>query len=690
MSEEPSIGTAASLLEQHQRLIEASAINPGIARSRGYFSVENARALEQLGFSPSQRRTPALAIPLWNVHGAVAFHQVRPDRPRLRDGKPVKYETPNGVRMALDVHPVVRSHLSDPTEPLLVTEGARKADAAISQGVHALALVGVWNWRGTNGSGGKTVLPDWEAVALNGRTVYLAFDSDSSSNPQVRQALNRLGRFLESRGAEVRIARLQPARDGAKQGLDDFIAAGGSLDELLATSVGLAEQAADLLALPRTDLGNAQRFVAMHAGRFLYVREERRWLEWRDGRWRRDVTGSAERAAIETVEALWSQVAKLPPDERKTAALWAARSQSAPAIAAMLKLAAVDATIAVRLDQLDTDPWLLSCGNGTLDLRSGELREADPDDRISLGAEVNYLPSAPAPRWQQFLQEVFEDDRELIAFVKRFYGSCLTGDTRERALVIEYGARFNGKTTLNNAVMSALGDELSHTAPIRVVMRHRSSEIPNELAALARKRLVVVSETADGQKLDENRVKMLTGNDRIAARALYREWFSFKPEYKLVLYTNFKPKIDGSDGAIWDRIRLVPFNVSFAEREDPELAAKLAGEAEGILAWLVEGCLEWQESGLGTCDAVERATDLYRSESDTIGRFVQECCELGDDYRVLRKGLRAELTRFCEESGEDIPPPATLGRWLTERGVRDARLDGKRAYRGLRLREEIP
>jgi putative DNA primase/helicase len=410
----------------------------------------------------------------------------------------------------------------------------------------------------------------------------------------------------------------------------------------------------------------------------------------RDGRWRRDVTGAAERAAIETVEALWAQVAKLPADERKAAASWAIRTQSATAITAMLKLAAVDDAITVRLDQLDTDPWLLSCGNGTLDLRSGELREADPDERISLGTEVDYLPAAPRPRWEQFLEEVFEDDRELIAFVKRFYGSCLTGDTRERALVIEYGARFNGKTTLNNAIMCALGDDLSHTAPIRVVMRHRSSEIPNELAALARKRFVVVSETADGHKLDENRVKTLTGNDRIAARALYREWFSFKPEYKLVLYTNFKPKVDGSDGAIWDRIKLVPFNASFAERGDPELAGKLAAEAEGILAWLVEGCLEWRDSRLGSCDAVEQATKAYRSENDTIGRFVEECCELGDDYRVLSKGLRAELARFCEEGGDDVPPATALGRWLTERGVREARLDGKRAYRGLQLREEQP
>ncbi len=247
------------LLEQHQRLLESSAVNAGIAKRRGYFSVANGGALRLLGFSNAQQRVPALLIPLWNVHGDIAFHQARPDYPRVRDGKPVKYETPNGARMALDVHPVTRPHLGDPSRPLIVTEGIRKADAALSQGVDAVALLGVWNWRGANGDGGKAALPDWEAVALDGRTVFLAFDSDVMARPQVRAALQRLGRFLEARGAAVRVCRLQPAGDGGKTGLDDFLAAGGNLDELLATAATLAEQSDDLTAFALTDLGNAHR-----------------------------------------------------------------------------------------------------------------------------------------------------------------------------------------------------------------------------------------------------------------------------------------------------------------------------------------------------------------------------------------------------------------------------------------------
>lgn len=244
----------------------------------------------------------------------------------------------------------------------------------------------------------------------------------------------------------------------------------------------------DLIGFPFTDLGNARRFAAMHKEGFLHAREERVWLEWRDGRWRRDRTGAAERAAKEVVEELWKQVVELPDEKRERAAKWAIGCQSEQRLRAMLSLASTEPGMYVRLQDLDADPWLLSCGNGTLDLRTGELRAPDPDDLISRGTDVHYVHDASRDRWERFLREVFDADRALISFVKRAYGSCLTGDTRDRALFVEYGPRFNGKSTLNKAIQRTLGD-FAHTAPIRVVMRSRESEIPNEIAAVARKRL---------------------------------------------------------------------------------------------------------------------------------------------------------------------------------------------------------
>jgi hypothetical protein len=221
------------LSSEHEALIRRSAISPEVARGRGYRTVTEKTVLRRYGFSEAQRRVPALLIPIRDVRGEVALHQLRPDQPRLnKAGKAVKYETPRGARMVLDVPPQARSQLSDPALPLWITEGARKADAAVSKGLCCVALLGVWNWRGKNEHGGLTALADWEQVALKDRRVNVVFDSDVVGKVEVQRALSRLRAFLEGRGAEVQIAYLPPAADGCKVGLDDFLAAGHSVEEL--------------------------------------------------------------------------------------------------------------------------------------------------------------------------------------------------------------------------------------------------------------------------------------------------------------------------------------------------------------------------------------------------------------------------------------------------------------------------
>lgn len=219
----------------HGQMLPDSAIAPEVARERGYKTVESKAELATLGFKAWQRRVPALLVPVHGVSGEVVNYQIRPDRPRIgKNGKAIKYETVADSSMAIDVPPRVRDKLGNPDVPLFITEGARKADSAVSQGLCCIALLGVWNWRGTNAHGGKAALPDWETVALNGRTVYLSFDSDVMEKPAVYHALARLKGFLESRGAKVRVVYLDGGEDGAKVGLDDFFAAGRTVDDLLA------------------------------------------------------------------------------------------------------------------------------------------------------------------------------------------------------------------------------------------------------------------------------------------------------------------------------------------------------------------------------------------------------------------------------------------------------------------------
>lgn len=231
----PQHDAEPGLLPQHQALLEASAIAPAVAQARGYRTLTGVAEARSLGFSAAQARVPALLIPIWGMTGEVATHQIRPDHPRSNAaGRLVKYETPRGSRMVLDVHPTVRGRLADPAEPLMITEGIRKGDAAVSAGLVAVALLGVWNWRGTNDRGGKVALADFESIALNGRIVYLAFDSDAATKVSVARALARLRDLLASRGATVRIVRLPAGPGGAKVGLDDFLAAGQTVGDLLA------------------------------------------------------------------------------------------------------------------------------------------------------------------------------------------------------------------------------------------------------------------------------------------------------------------------------------------------------------------------------------------------------------------------------------------------------------------------
>ena len=254
------------LEKQHREFLRVRAIADEIAAERGYFSALRKSQLEHLGFGRAQQLVTTLVIPVWSVRGQVESYQLRPDNPRLNDkGKLRKYEMKSGARMLLDAHPRLTCQrdgsggplIGDPSVPLFVTEGIPKGDAAISVGLCCVALLGVWNWRGSNEAGGKTVLADWESIALNGRVVYIAFDSDVMEKRQVHAGLARLKAFLDSRKATVRLVYLQSGGRGEKVGLDDFIAhqkaAGKSDSEICDALLAMATDELRKPAKPETD-----------------------------------------------------------------------------------------------------------------------------------------------------------------------------------------------------------------------------------------------------------------------------------------------------------------------------------------------------------------------------------------------------------------------------------------------------
>jgi putative DNA primase/helicase len=441
---------------------------------------------------------------------------------------------------------------------------------------------------------------------------------------------------------------------------------------------------ASTLEPTRTDLGNAERFAAAYVDRLRFVKERRQWIEWRDGRWRPDRTGEAERAAKGIARQLLRDAAELEGAAQDTAVRFALASASEARLRAMITLAGTEPALVLPADALDRNPYLLACGNGVLELQTGTLMKPDPDDLVSLGTDIDYDPAAPCTRWLRFLDEVFNGDEELVDYVGRAIGYSLTGDTREQVVFVAHGHGCNGKDTLVRVVLRIVGEH-GQTAPFETFVRARGDRgVRNDIARLHRARFVVASESGEGKRLDEALVKVLSGGGRLAARFLYGEFFEFVPMFKLLLVTNHTPRVDGDDDAIWRRIRLLPFRVSFLGREDKTLDRQLEAELPGILAWAVERCLEWQQEGLGLPPAVADATAAYRAEEDVVGAFLAERCQLEGDIEPAI--LREAYEQFCDAIGEKPLASAILGKRLRRRGIRRRTRDGHSVYDGLSLR----
>jgi putative DNA primase/helicase len=352
----------------------------------------------------------------------------------------------------------------------------------------------------------------------------------------------------------------------------------------------------------------------------------------------------------------------------------------------MIELAKSEPGIPVRPRELDADPWVLNLSNGTLDLQTGQLREHRREDLLTKLAPVAYDPAAQCPRWEAFLDRIFAEDVELIRFVQKAVGYSLTGSTQEQCFFILYGAGANGKTTLMQTVSALLRDYARQT-PTETLLIQRGDGVRNDLARLQGARFVYASEAEGGRKLAEALIKQLTGGDTLTARYLYKEHFEFQPTFKIWLAVNHKPDVQGTDHAIWRRMRLLPFIVTIpAAEQDKQLAEKLQGELPGILRWAVEGCLLWQQEGLEPPAVVKRATGDYRSEMDVITAFLNECCTLEAEHQVGVNVLYARYVGWCTQMGEQAVTKKVFGATLLERRFTQGRSASERYWQGIALR----
>jgi putative DNA primase/helicase len=447
------------------------------------------------------------------------------------------------------------------------------------------------------------------------------------------------------------------------------------------------------LAYHLTDLGNARRFVAHHIRDFRYVPQWCEWITYTGRRWQRDTTGEVVRRAKETSLSIYQEAFARPnQDERSDYCKHAVRSESARSISAMLELAKTEPGIPVEPHHLDADPMLLNVLNGTLDLRNGILRPHDRGDLITRLAPVNFDPGASLALFDEYLKTVVPDE-EQRGFLKRCAGYSLTGDTSEERLLFIYGPEASGKSTFIETLKASLGDYAA-TADFETFLARRDVGGPRpDLARLAGARFVSSIEVEDGKRLAEGLVKLLTGGDTITVRELYQRAFEFKPQFTLWLAANDEPRVRDDDGAIWRRILQIPFTVSIPEEDrDPQIKATLrdpAAAGPAVLAWAVQGCLEWQRIGLAPPKLILEATRAYRERMDPISDFLEEECETGTGFYVTTAALFAAYLQWCKASAGRPLSKRGFGLRLAAKGFDGVRDKRERGWLGIRLRQEV-
>lgn len=396
-----------------------------------------------------------------------------------------------------------------------------------------------------------------------------------------------------------------------------------------------------------TDARHAEQFAKRWGADLKYDVRRGSWRQYDGVRWVMNDSAAVRRAVQFAKARQISALDIADPKIREQVVVYAIKAEARRAVDNVLSLARHFAPMRDD-DEWDRDPWVLGCTNGVLDLRTGALRAARPSDRITLTTNVTYDATASAPRWRSFVREIFDGDDDLIDFVQKAAGYSLTGDTSEQVAFVCIGHGANGKSTFLSTLASILG-EYAHVMPFATVERQQRGGIPNDLAALAGRRFVTASEVNEGSRWNESRVKALTGCDPIPARFLHAEFFTFKPVAKFWFGLNHKPESRDDSYAFWRRLRLIPFPCTFPL--DKTLSGVLLGEAAGILAWVVDGCVRWQREGLDAPAVVSHATDEYREDSDPLADFLDTACEVVELSEVGASDLYKHYGRWADTAG---------------------------------------
>jgi putative DNA primase/helicase len=672
--------TRDALNSLHQEFLRARAVADDVAAERGYLSANQKSVLRQLGFGQAQQLVPALVIPIHSVRGEVGSYVLRPDAPRLnRQGKITKYEFRSGSTMLLDFHPrLTKVHqgnglppISNPNVPLIFTEGVPKADAALSIGLNCAALLGVFNFRGRNEAGGTTVLADWESIALNGRDVFIAFDSDAFSKAGVHAALTRLKTFLDSRKANVRIIYLPVGPHGEKLGLDDFIAQrkrAGLSDEEIRTAL-LALASSELHKLPRSTTSSNKPSVGARAPfdiADIYVELRRTrgnvhtlrhwndsYWEWREDTNSYQLLGDGElRADITTF--LKNDVVLYKSETETTEPNSWHISNTFDALRGIVHLGAnrVSPPQFLREEDEVCSGRLIAVANGLLELSTETLYPATPSYFNLHAISAAYDRHAECPNWITFLNQVWPDDRESIDCLQEWFGYLLESrNDQQKALLIK-GPKRAGKGTIAKMVAALKG-----RAAAKIDLTDLSDNFGVE--QLIGKSVAIIPEARQDRKdprlaVAMGRILGITGGDRAGVQRKYKSTFEPGVEPVFLVFCNILPVFPDSSGAVANRFVPLCIFQSFFGREDISLfEEKLKPEVSGVLNWAIKGWRRLQDRGRFVVpSSASGLLESFEEMSNSLSRFFAEkltivnSADLPTKFDSREKGFLLDKTEF--------------------------------------------
>ncbi|WP_026330033.1 phage/plasmid primase, P4 family [Caldimonas manganoxidans] len=554
---------------------------------------------------------------------------------------------------------------------VVLVEGEKCAQALIDAGITATTAM-----HGANAPIDKT---DWSPLA--GKAVLIWPDRDK---PGWEYAMAAAQAALAAGAKSCHI--LYPPEE-APEGWDAADAIAESFDVASFLTHGPRLQMHDVADVDEPVVGSdesvwgtedalALAFTRRYHRDWRYVAAWGRWLVWDGQRWRTEDT----LAATDLIRNVCRQTA-VRADNPKIAAKLA----SASTVGGVERLARADRRHAATTDEWDADPWLLNTPGGVVDLKTGRKRPNERSDRMT--KITTATPDGECSQWMAFLSDITGGDVDLQSYLQRMVGYCLTGVTSAHALFFLYGTGANGKSVFANVISTILGNYAA-TASMETFVETRGDRHPTDLAGLRGARFVTAIETEQGRRLNESKVKAITGGDKISARFMHKDFFEYTPQFKPVIVGNHKPAIRNIDEAMRRRLHMIPFTVTIPpDRRDPRLTEKLLAERDGILAWAVAGCLAWQREGLKPPASVQAATEEYFESEDALGRWIDERCVREVNAKSLTAELFTDWKQWAEASGEFIGSQRRFSDLLITRGIEKWRNGmGVRGFRGIGLK----